>query len=718
MKEFTNFLNESKIIFIDSNFIDKFILFKNEIFNKKIELMYQINQKILNEKELFLNKIRIKNYEIIEKLETNYKNKLIKEKKYKEEIQKSKHKYLLDIQEQILQKKIKIENEINKLKKENEEQKIQKELEEIYNKEIKKILRLKIEEINQNAKDIQIYGSLKNKWLVERSKLKQKREEFFYNMYNNFDEFNKIYPEINFGFINPEGNYHIPMSLEEQIKNNIKNIKENIEKNVEINEIKEIYNKNTKDSVKDLLNMKDIKIEIDEKEKNNIESNQKNEIKIQDKDVEMKDINENDNKEKKEITNEVIQQNLIKNPIHKFIISNMIIDNILNPIIETAIEIAYNHQKEKREKQENLSKIVKHSKTSNEINEEVKEIYNKINVILQEKFNTDELNLKNIEIPMQIIFNEFFYDVILNQFKIVNNCLVLMLKNKYNLLNYFKYFNEIFLGKSGNLLLNYIENIFEYKILSFKNNSTEFLTINLKNEILKTFNDADEFLEKKFLPYLTLIQKSKLNLKFTINNIDLSFDLNYNIIEPISLIFNESNMIYYDNIFKKIIKFIVYNQIFVKIFSVFKNIRNNEISTDSFFLYIDKILNKCYKTFKAFIFYLFHEILDKKYKILCNNINNSNDIFNIINEHNNIMNNIREIICKHRIINLIEKLCFDVSNFYLKSIILDYFDYDNLKNNEQFKEMINLLNSDNNDIINFIKNEYIIGEFYNLKNYI
>ena len=68
-----------------------------------------------------------------------------------------------------------------------------------------------------------------------------------------------------------------------------------------------------------------------------------------------------------------------------------------------------------------------------------------------------------------------------------------MLKNKYNLLNYFKYFNEIFLGKSGNLLLNYIENIFEYKILSFKNNSTEFLTINLKNEILKTFNDSDEF---------------------------------------------------------------------------------------------------------------------------------------------------------------------------------------------------------------------------------
>ena len=156
----------------------------------------------------------------------------------------------------------------------------------------------------------------------------------------------------------------------------------------------------------------------------------------------MKDINENDNKEKKEITNEVIQQNLIKNPIHKLIISNMIIDNILNPIIETAIEIAYNHQKEKREKQENLSKIVKHSKTSNEINEEVKEIYNKINVILQEKFNTDQLNLKNIEIPMQIIFNEFFYDVILNQFKIVNNCFVLMLKNKYNLLNYFKYFND------------------------------------------------------------------------------------------------------------------------------------------------------------------------------------------------------------------------------------------------------------------------------------
>ncbi len=77
-------------------------------------------------------------------------------------------------------------------------------------------------------------------------------------------------------YINPEGNYHIPMSLEEQIKNNIKIIKENIEKKIKINEIKEKYNKNTKDSVKDLLNIKDIKIEINEKEKIVIKKSNKN----------------------------------------------------------------------------------------------------------------------------------------------------------------------------------------------------------------------------------------------------------------------------------------------------------------------------------------------------------------------------------------------------------------------------------------------------------
>ena len=79
-------------------------------------------------------------------------------------------------------------------------------------------------------------------------------------------------------------------------------------------------------------------------------------------------------------------------------------------------------------------------------------------------------------------------------------------------------------------------------------------------------------------------------------------------------------------IYLKNYKFIVYNQIFVKIFSMFKNIRNNKIFIDSFFLYIEKILNKCYKTFKTFIFYVFFEILNKKHKILCNNINNSIDI--------------------------------------------------------------------------------------------
>lgn len=408
----------------------------------------------------------------------------------------------------------------------------------------------------------------------------------------------------------------------------------------------------------------------------------------------------------KKISQKDIESNLQNNPIPKFIIHNMIYNNIINPIIEAAVEISNNVQNKK-------SNNYSYSKTSKEVDLEVKEILNKINVLLKENSNSEILNLNNIEIPIQIIFNEFFYDVIFKQYKLVNNCFCLILKNKFDLLNYLKICKEIFFCNSGDIILNYIENVFDYRTLCLKNNSTEFLTNNLINEIMKKFPQYE-----KIINCISLQKKSKMDLQFSINNLDLCFQLNFKVDEPIDIIFNNSNIIYYDNIFKKLFKFFVFNQIFVKIFKVIKNIRTKNISHDPFFLKICKIMNYVYKTFKTVQFFIFHEIIDKNYTNYINLVKSCNDIFIIKKEHNNTIEFLKDILCSHNLIGLLEKLFFDISNFYLKSIVLDYFDFENLKYDNFFNDTLEKIQKDNNVIIEYIKNEYVIGEFYNLKKYI
>ena len=707
LNEMLDYLNKINITNVTSNVLDNFIIFKDKVFNKKIELMFGVNEKIINLIELEENEEKLKRLKRIQEMKNVYLENEKEEIKRKQLIKKKKQKYLEDIQEQILNKKRRIENEILKIKNENIARRELEKEQEYYKNQILKVLKLKYEQIKQSTKELEIFGSEKNKWKAERNRLRNKRNQFYYNM-NQEDGFNIIFPIIENGFYNINKNYHIPIKKEDELKNIIKE--------VDI-EMKDNDNKNNIIKPKDTINLNDINVEMENVEENKNDENKKeNEEEIifneNDLNIEMKDINE-----KKENENEIKEN---KEKYFKentdFIINNIIYSNIVNPIIETAIDIGNKKLNENESKKLRIINYTSHAKTSKEVGLEVSEILDKIHILLNDNSENNKANLNQIEIPIQIIFQEFFYDIILRQYKITNHSFVLMIKNKFFLPKYLNFFHDILLCYSGDLILRFVESVFDFRTLSFKSNSTIFLTNQLKTEIEKKY--FFDLSYNKILDCFNLDKLSKLNLTFSLSNLELSFQISFKSNPPIDMIFNNSNIPIYDLIFKKLLKHMLYNQVCSRTYSVIKNMRNNEINNNPLFFKITRIFNNSYKYVKAIQTYIYCEIIDSNWKKMIHKINNSVDIFEIVKVHNKTIKKIKEIICDHPFISLIDQLYMDISIFYLKSIVLDYFDFNNMKNDEIFLNNLDNIQKKINEIKKYIQKEYVIGEFYNLKQYL
>ena len=734
LNEMLDYLNKINITNVTSNVLDNFIIFKDKVFNKKIELMFGVNEKIINLIELEENEEKLKRLKRIQEMKNVYLENEKEEIKRKQLIKKKKQKYLEDIQEQILNKKRRIENEILKIKNENIAKRELEKEQEYYKNEILKVLKLKYEQIKQSTKELEIYGSEKNKWKAERNRLRNKRNQFYYNMYQE-DGFNIIFPIIEPGFYNINKNYHIPIKKEDELKNIINEI--------DI-EMKDNDNNNIKP--KDTINLNDINVEMENLDKKNNEDNKKeNEEEIifneNDLNIEMEDINgkkedenknesnnisifiqkENEKKEEKKL-NEKLNENEIKEKEKyfkentDFILNNIIYSNIVNPIIETAIDIGNKRLNENESKKLRIINYTSHAKTSKEVDLEVSEILDKIHILLNDNSENNKANLNQIEIPIQIIFQEFFYDIIIRQYKITNHSFVLMIKNKFFLPKYLNFFHNILLCYSGDLILRFVESVFDFRTLSFKSNSTIFLTNQLKSEIEKKY--FFDLSYKKILDYFNLDKLSKLNLTFSLNNLELSFQISFKINPPLDMIFNNSNIPIYDLIFKKLLKHMLYNQVCSKTYSVLKNMRDKDINKNPLFLKITQIFNNSYKYVKAIQTYIYCEIIDSNWKKMINKINNSVDIFEIVKVHDKTIKKIKEIICDHPFISLIDQLYMDISVFYLKSIVLDYFDFNNMKNDKIFLQNLDNIQKKINEIKKYIQEEYVIGEFYNLKQYL
>jgi len=110
----------------------------------------------------------------------------------------------------------------------------------------------------------------------------------------------------------------------------------------------------------------------------------------------------------------------------------------------------------------------------------------------------------------------------------------------------------------------------------------------------------------------------KLNLKFSISNLEMAFKLNYIVNEPLDFIFTGKIVSLYDTLFKFYLRFIIFQFIFSKIYSVFKNQR--KIGHFEF-LKATKILNKSFSLLKSFQSFLFIEV---KLKFITNIDNRKN----------------------------------------------------------------------------------------------
>ena len=761
LKDFIEYINNINIRDFSVDTLNNFKAFKEEVYKKKIKLMDIINKEVISLQELKENEINMKNIEKIREIK-NYFNEYEKEQmNKKKKLREKKEKYFNEIKEQILDKKRRIEEDIKRLKEEKIIQQ-EKEREEKENeKKFLQLMKLKYRQIQEKTKDIEIFGSLINKWIFQRNELNEKRKEMFNKLYgenyeNNIDE---NYPIIDIQEGEIKKSYH--KTIEEQLELIKKEIDKEILEDEENKNQRALYNNS--DNIKQIFNQ----IDVGEKEKDNkksienIEPNPNSEIIKQDninddknnnnksenseKKIENKEVNENKSEEVKDIKkeNEKAKENQ-EDFSEKKIIKDS--DNIENKNMNDNNEIK---EKEKNNtiKNDNKNKYLQNINMFPEkaIEEEIDTLYQLTTLIKSESeekeldnniINNDIFNKKekSKQIPIQLIIKEFFYDIINKQNTITNQTFVLMLKNKFGLMHHFDFFNSIILCKKGNLILRYIESIFDFKTLTLNSSDHEFLTNELRALVKADYeNNIKSLYLNDLLESLKFKRISELNLNYAINNFELNFKLEYTAAPPIDVIFNSSNSEIYDKIFKKLLKYNIYNQICVKIYQILKNMRTNninDIKSDSDFNddnsnedsikkinnvnFSEKLItlfNKSFKIFKGILSYIYQQIIEKTWNEMEQKIEASIEVFHIIKYHNEAIKYINAFFNSSPLILYFENLCNDLSQLYLQIIFSDYYDKQQEKS-EFLQEIMNKIKNDNVTIINYINSLGEMSPFF------
>ena len=355
---------------------------------------------------------------------------------------------------------------------------------------------------------------------------------------------------------------------------------------------------------------------------------------------------------------------------------------------------------------------------------------------------------KNKQIPIQLIIKEFFHDIILKQNAITNQTFVLMLKNKFGLMHYFDFFNSIILCNKGNLILQYIETIFDFKTLSLNTSDPEFLTNELRSIVRAEYeNNVKCLYLNSLLESLKFSRLTDLNLNYAINNLELNFQLVYTAAPPVDVIFNSSNSEYYDKIFKKLLKYNIYNQICVKIYQMLKNIKydltdkktiknirmkysdfndfeyneeesKNEENNESILnIKLVKLFNKSFILFKGILTFIYQQIIQKIWMEMEKKIDTSMEVFQIIKYHYEALKNIIKFFDNNLLINYFDNLCNDLAQLYLQILVSDYYDRQKEKN-DFLEEVIEKLKDDNKTIINYRDSLDNMSPYYPLKSYL
>lgn len=662
--------------------IHNFIEFKDKIFNKKIELMFIVNEKICNDNEFIKNDLMLKKLTHIRILKEfmSLKDEYNREKK-EIEIQR-KRKYHEAIQNQIFMKRKAIEEDIIRIKEEKIEQIKRQKENEIYQNEIIENLKMKYNRIIDETKDIEKFltGEKIKIWQNKRLNNKAMRYNIFEKMFD-IEKIREIYLDYskssniieNYHFFNNKITYEYSGSAANKYL-----IEDNpIMENLIIPQISQ--------------NLSNINLCLKKGDK-------------------------------------IFQENLIEKSqsisLEKDKIDgrNIIITNTLNH------KKKYSRQNQNDfsmyENKELLSKLPEFfSNSIVPLDSEVTEILNKMKVIILEtgvdRNSTSSCNnlylqkSKKLEIPIQVILQEFFYDIIIKQYKIVNNCFTLMLKNKFHLRSHFEFFSNIFLCKSGDLIMSFIDNCIDFKTLTLISNEEEYLYDSLKNEFVKKFSQYEMIENLKFLKFSKV---NKFNLKYSVTNIEMAYKLDYKASTPVNFIFTSKIITLYNSLHIYFFKLKIYQSVTNRIFLLLKNQKS---SNNGLFNKIFKILFKCKRILNNVYTFIFDDILNNQWNETISLIEATNDVY-VLTEANISLLNKMNFMINNPIMTHVNKLNLRLAKFYLKVISEDseYFDFDSLKIDNSFLKNLKKMETGSDNLKKLIIEENIIGDFHNLKKYI
>ncbi len=181
----------------------------------------------------------------------------------------------------------------------------------------------------------------------------------------------------------------------------------------------------------------------------------------------------------------------------------------------------------------------------------------------------------------------------------------------------------------------------------------------LHTEINKKYtNFKDDYLQvSKHIKFV----KSKQSLRYAINNLDSAFKLIFNFGEPLSFFFHKRCNEGYDTIFKNNLKFIIYQNVTSKLYSLLKNERNSDFEFNK----ICKIFFQVYHILNSFQTFYFYEIIEKSHRDLINNLKTSVDVYYMIHSHSDFLNSLINVL-NNPIIKFVNKLYVNFSKLYVK----------------------------------------------------
>ena len=191
-----------------------------------------------------------------------------------------------------------------------------------------------------------------------------------------------------------------------------------------------------------------------------------------------------------------------------------------------------------------------------------------------------------------------------------------MLKNKYDLLSHIKICFQIFLHRSGDSIISFMENIIDFKTLTLEVNEPSVLSEIFNREISKKFKNSEIFNNISILESFKFSKFKNLDLRFAINNIEYAFCLNYSPISPVNFCFTNKINFFYNDIFKKLFKWKIYQNLNSRIFSVLKDFNNKKIS-DGNLMKMWMILHRAFNIMNSLLNFIFCEVNKKFFIYKC-----------------------------------------------------------------------------------------------------